>query len=434
MRRVTGYGALALALALLISSLPVNASNIAIIGGTVETASAVGTIANGTVLIRDGRIVAVGADIDIPADAERIDARGKIVTPGLMDPVSSLGLAEVSLEARTVDTVVDNDRYGAALDAADAFNPRSVLIPVNRIDGVTRAIATPARVAGGVIAGRSAAVNLGDLEQPVDRRHVAVHAMFGEAGAAQVGGARTAALARLREGLSEARDYSRNRVAWEQAGRRAYGLHHYDLEALQPVLRGELPLVVSAERASDIVALLGLAAEYEVRLVVVGGAEAWLVSDRLAAAGVPVIMNPLANLPHSFETLAATLENAARLAAAGVEIAFAPGSTGGSSHNARNLTQGAGIAVANGLPWQEALAAITANPARIFGLEDVGQLQPGFVADVVIWDGDPLEVTSYPDAVYINGKAMPMESRHTLLRDRYIKRLNLGGAVDGAGS
>ena len=414
-----------LAPAIAASPTAANAGTLAIVGGTVETASPAGRIPDGTVLIRDGRIVAVGAAIDIPAGAEIVDARGKIVTPGFMDPVSTIGLSEVSLEPSTVDTNVANDRFGASLDAADAFNPRSMLIPVNRIDGVTRAVVTPVGVAGGVIVGRSAAVNFGDAAAAVDRRHVAVHAMFGEAGAAQAGGARTAAFARLREALGDARDFGQNRRAWEQAGRRDYGLHHHDLEALQPVLRGELPLVVHVERASDIVALIELADEFGVRLIVTGGAEAWMVADRLAAAGVPVIINALANLPHSFESLGATLENAARLAAAGVTVAFGPDSTGGGSHNSRNLGQSAGVAVANGLPWQVGLAAITANPAHIYGLEDVGQLQPGFVADVVIWDGDPLEVTSYPDAVYINGRAMPMESRHTLLRDRYLELLNL---------
>jgi imidazolonepropionase-like amidohydrolase len=414
-----------LAAAMLASPAPAHAGTLAIVGGTVETVSPAGSIPNGTVLIRDGRIVAVGAGIDIPAGAEIVDARGKIVTPGFIDPESTIGLSEVSLEPFTVDTDVANDRFGAALDAADAFNPRSMLIPVNRIEGVTRAVVAPVGIAGGVIAGRSAAVNFGDTANAVDRRHVAVHAVFGETGAAQAGGARTAAFARLREALADARDFGQNRRAWEQAGRRDYGLHHHDLEALQPVLRGELPLVVRAERASDIVGLIELADEFGVRLIVTGGAEAWLVADRLAAAGVPVILNALANLPRSFESLGATLENAARLAAAGVTVAIGPDSTGGGSHNARNLGQSAGVAVANGLPWPAGLAAITANPARIYGLEDVGQLQPGFVADVVIWDGDPLEVTSYPDAVYINGRAMPMESRHTLLRDRYLELLNL---------
>lgn len=409
---------------LLLAVSPLQAETVAIVGGTVETASAAGRIENGTVLMRDGRIVAVGRDIDIPAEASRIDARSKIVTPGLVDPVSTVGLAEVSLEASSVDTTVANDRFGAALDAADAFNPRSILVPVTRIEGVTRAVVTPVTVVGGVISGRSAAVNLLDTERPVDRRHVAVMVNLGEAGAAQAGGARTAALARLREALAEARDYGQNRRAWEQGARREYHLGWSDLEALQPVLRGQLPLAAKAHRASDIITLLELAAEHDLRLVIIGGAEAWMVAERLAAAQVPVILNPLDNLPQRFEMLGATLENAARLAAAGVDIAFS--SPMGGSHNARNLGQGAGVAVANGLPWQQGLAAITANPARIWGLEGVGQLQPGFEADVVIWDGDPLEVTSYPDAVYIKGRAVPMVSRQTLLRDRYMKLLNLG--------
>jgi imidazolonepropionase-like amidohydrolase len=407
----------ALAFALAAADAP--AQVIAITGGQVETASAAGTIPQGTVLIRDGRIAAVGADVAIPAGATIVDARGKIVTPGLFDPYSSIGLAEVSLEPASVDTGVDNDRHAAALDAADAFNPRSVLVPVNRIEGITRAIVFPASVHGSVITGRAAAVNLGDAERPVDRRHVAVHVLFGELGAAEAGGARTAALAQLREALAEASDYGRNKTAWERAGRRDYLLNHYDLEALQPVLRGEAPLAVRAQQASDIANLLALADEYEVRLVIVGGAEAWLLADRLAAAQVPVILDPLSNLPDRFESRGATLENAARLAAAGVEFAFA--SLSGESHNARNLSQAAGVAVAHGLPWQAGLAALTAAPARIFGLAGVGQLQPGFEADVVIWDGDPLNVTSYPDAVFIKGAAVPMQSRQTLLRDRYME-------------
>lgn len=392
---------------------------IAITGGAVETASPAGMIPEGTVLVRDGRIVAVGAEVEIPAGATVIDARGKVVTPGLFDPYSSFGLAEVTLEPDSVDTRVDNDRFNAVLDAGDAFNPRSVLVPVNRIEGITRAIVFPARVSGSVISGQAAAVNLGDTQQPVDRRHVAVYALFGEAGASQAGGARTAALAQLREALAEARDYGRNKAAWERRDRRDYRLNHYDLEALQPVLHGEARLAVLAHQASDIATLLDLAGEFDLELVIVGGAEAWLVADRLAAAGVPVLLDPLSNLPARFEMRGARIDNAARLAEAGVEFAFA--SLGGASHNARNLSQAAGVAVAHGLPWQAGLVALTAAPARIFGLEGVGQLQPGFEADVVVWDGDPLNVTSYPDAVLIKGAAIPMESRQTLLRDRYLE-------------
>lgn len=413
-------------LAVLLGMSPLQAATVAITGATVHTASDAGTIEDGTVLIRDGRIVAVGQGIEIPEDATQVDARGKFVTPGLIDPLSYIGLVEVSLEPVSADNAVAHDRFGAVLDAADAINANSVLIPVNRIEGVTRAIVAPASTVGGVISGRSAAINLGDAEQPVDRRHVAVHAVFGEAGAVESGNSRLAALARLREALGEAKDYGQHRQAWEGAGRRDYRLSHYDLEALQPVLRRELPLVVAVHRASDIRAMLALAAEYEIRLIVAGGAEAWMVAGPLAAAGVPVILDPLDNLPSRFESLGATLENAARLHAAGVKLAFSVAVTASRSHNARNLSQGAGVAVANGLPWEAGLAALTSSTARIFGLEGIGQLQPGFEADVVIWDGDPLELTSYPDAVYIKGRAVPMVSRHTLLRDRYMERLKLG--------
>lgn len=420
--RVALHASLCLGAMLSLQS-PAAAEVIAIVGGTVETASAAGSIPGGTVLIRDGRIVAVGAEVEIPAGASRIDARGKIVTPGLVDPESILGIVEVNAEPGTVDHTVANDHFGAVLEAADAFNPRSIAIPVNRIEGVTRAIVSPTGVAGAVVVGRSAAVNLGDLGNPVDRRHVAVRVQLGEAGAAQAGGSRTAALARLREALADARDYQRHHGAWEQAARRDYGLHHFDLEALQPVLRGEMPLAVEVHRARDIEVVVQLAVEHGIRLVVIGGAEAWMVADELAAAGAAVVLDPVANLPMRFETLGATLENAARLHAAGVPIALM--TPMGRGHNPRNVTQGAGVAVAHGLPWQAGLAAITASPARIFGLEGVGQLQPGFEADVVIWDGDPLEVTSYPDAVFIKGRAVPMESRQTLLRDRYMERLGL---------
>ena len=412
---------LAMLLAGAVLALPARAELIAITGGTVETVSAAGRIEAGTVLIRDGRIAAVGAEIEIPAGATVIDARGKVVTPGLIDPLSTIGLAEVSLEPSTVDTRVEDDRFTVALDAADAFNPRSVLVPVNRIEGITRAVVAPDRVSGSVIAGRSAAVNLVDTERPVDRRHVAVHASFGEGGAGLAGGARTVALARLREALSEAQDYGRHREAWERAGRRDYRLHHFDLEALQAVLRGDLPLAVAAERASDIRGLLGLAGEHGLRLVIVGGAEAWMVAGELADAGVAVILDPLVNLPARFEMLGARIDNAALLSAAGVEVAFA--SLSGESHNARNLSQAAGVAVAHGLDWHAGLEALTAGPARIWGLEGIGRLEAGYEADVVIWDGDPLEVTSHPDAVFIKGRAVPMESRQTLLRDRYLERV-----------
>ena len=241
-------------------------------------------------------------------------------------------------------------------------------------------------------------------------------ASLGERGAELTGGARSAAILRLREALQDAADFAANRKAFEAGDRREYSLSRLDLEALVPVVRGELPLVVTADRASDIVAALRLAKELKLRLILAGVAEGWMVAGEIAAADVPVLVEPLDNLPSSFEQLGATIANAARLRTAGVRVAF----MNGDAHNARNVRQSAGNAVANGMTWHDALAALTTVPASIWGIaERYGSLEPGKDADLVIWDGDPLEVTTYADVVLIRGVEIPMESRQTLLRDRY---------------
>jgi len=238
---------------------------------------------------------------------------------------------------------------------------------------------------------------------------------LGEAGAAVSGGSRSVAMLELREALTDARDYARRRnPGWLERSR---ALSRLDLEALGPLLDREIPLVAGVHRASDIRALLRLASEFGLDVVVLGGAEAWMLADELSAAHVAVILDPLQNLPTRFEQLGARLENAALLDAAGVTSAFsAP-----DAHNDRNSRQLAGNAVAYGLPRDSALAALTLGPMRIFGLDaDRGTLAPGSIADVVVWDGDPLEVTSFADAVFIAGEKIPMDSRQTKLRDRYL--------------
>jgi imidazolonepropionase-like amidohydrolase len=297
---------------------------------------------------------------------------------------------------------------------ADALNPRSTLIPVNRIEGITRAATRP-YAGSSIFAGRSALITLGSIDRPLLREHLAMHVTLGERGASLTGGSRGAALVKLREALEDARDFSRNRRAFESADRYGYSLSRPDLVALQPVLEGRLPMVVDVNRASDIETVLRIAGDFGVRLVISGGAEAWLVADKLAEAGVPVILDPLQNLPSNFEVIASTLKNAALLHQAGVTIAFTQG-----GHNPRNVKQAAGNAVAHGLPWNAALEAMTINPARIFGVQNYGELAAGYDADVVIWNGDPLEST-YADQVFIQGRKIPMQSRQTLLRDRYLQ-------------
>ncbi len=392
------------------------AETYAITNGLIHTLGPQGVIKQGTVIITDGRITAVGANVAVPEGAEVIDARGRVVTPGFMDPASYLGLIEVSAEDSTTDASTVSDRYTAAHSVTAAINPRSTLIPVNRIEGITRAVTRPFPGAS-IFAGRSAIISLGSVDDFVLDSAAAMHVTLGSYGAALTGGSRGAAMVKLREAFEDARDFRANRRAFESASRYGYALSRPDLEALQPVLDGKLPLVVDVERASDIEAALRLSDDFGLRLIIQGGAEAWLVADKLAAANVPVLLDPLQNMPSSFEQIASTLQNAAALNAAGVVIAFAQGE----SHNARNVKQAAGIAVANGLPWSAALEALTVNPAKIFGVENYGRLVAGQDADVVIWDGDPLETTTFADAVFIQGRKVPMESRQTLLRDRYLE-------------
>jgi len=414
---------------LALSAAPVAAETIAITGATLHTAGPQGTIRNGTLLIENGRIRAVGPAVAVPAGARRIDARGKVVTPGLFDSLSTLGVVEVGAVEGTRDARVQDDRVTAAFSVADALNPRSILIPVNRIEGLTRAVVAP-DPGKSLIAGQGAIITLiGTLGGPGDflvRSPAAMFAVLGEQGSHLAGGSRAAALLRLKEAFQDALDYAAHRSAFDAGDRRSYALSRLDLEALLPVVRGQLPLVVAVDRASDIETVLRFAKEWKLKLILSGVTEGWKVAGQIAAARVPVLVNPMEDRPDNFDSLGSTLENAARLHKAGVTLAFATGD----AHNARNLKQAAGNAVANGLPWDAALEAITATPARIWGIADhYGTLEPGKDADVVIWDGDPLELTTFADAVFIRGKEMPMKSRQTELRDRYK---DLGGPLPPA--
>lgn len=399
------------------------AETIVITGARIHTMDPAGPIESGTVVITDDLIAAVGAsgDVDLPAGARIIDAAGKIMTPGLFDAYSQIGVAEISLIEETVDSVQSDSRYTASFEVADAINPRSVLIPFNRVEGVTRAMVAPSgelEALSSPVVGLGSVISLGDVDQFISRRNAALFVILGEDGAALSGGARGNTLLRLREALDDARDFAANRASYDAGARREYSLSRRDLEALQPVLSSAIPLVAEVYRASDIRAALRVAQDFDLRLVINGGAEAWLVAAELAAANVPVILDPIDNLPGSFEALAATTENAARLHAAGVVVAFSTEE----SHNASNMKQLAGNAVAHGLPYDTALQAITLNPARIYGLgERLGSISVGKAADLVIWDGDPLELTTFAEQVFIGGREIPMVNRSTLLRDRYLE-------------
>ena len=397
------------------------AETIALRGATVHTMGPAGTLQNATVLLKDGVIAAVGKDLSLPADARVVDVTGQVITPGLIDAYGRLGVTEVDGEAATVDESAKGLPYSAAFSVAEAIEPRSLRIQVNRAEGITAGLVAPeasinSSGLGTIIAGQASFLRLKPGMAIDVRTPVGFVFTYGEAGADLSGGARSAVLLRLRALLDDARDYAAHREAFNNGARREYTGTRQDLEALQPLLAGKAPLLAEVHRASDILVLLKLAREQQLKLVIIGGAEAWEVAPQLAAAKVPVVLDVFENLPSSFEMLGATFENAARLNAAGVEIAFAYAE----HYNPRNARQLAGNAVAHGLPFDAALAAITRNPARIYGVGNtLGTLEAGKTADLVVWDGDPLETSTLTTQVYVGGEAVPTTSRQTLLRDRY---------------
>lgn len=397
---------------------PAAAQTIAITGGTVHPISGP-AIPNGTVVIQNGRITAVGANVAIPAGATRIDATGKIVTPGLFESSTNMALVEVESVGTTNDFAFrDEDQVAAAFNVADGINPRSMVIPVTRIAGVTTVISRPQ---GGLISGQGIGIDLignNVADMVITPGPIAMFASVGENVQDAAGnGTRGGVFMRMREVLDDARVWARNPQAFERGETRQFSVSRLDLAALQPVLRGELPLVVEAHRASDIQTIIRLANEYNIRLIITGGTEAWMVAGDVARARVPVLVKVLRNLPESFESLGARYENAALLRRAGVQVAITTGET----FKAYNIRQEAGNAVAYGLPYDEALRAITLAPAQIFGVADrYGSLEAGKVADVVVWDGDPLEMLTRVNTVIIRGREVPMTSRETMLRDRYM--------------
>jgi len=415
---------LSLVLAALLAT-SANAATIAITGGTVLTAVGETSIANGTVIIRDGRITAVGAGLVVPAGATVIDATGKFVTPGLITAMSTLGIVEVEGVRQTNDASARSTPFSAAIDVAPAINPMSPPIAINRLGGVTRAVVGP-EISNEIFGGQGAIISLAASGDIVMAKRAFQFIEMGEDGARAAGGSRPAAWLNLRNGFAEAQRFARNPAAFDSGRDKDSLIKRLDAEALVPVVEGRVPAVVHAERASDISAVLALRAEFpRLHLILIGAREGWMVADKIAAARVPVVTLSLFDLPDSFETLASTRSNVGRLVAAGVTVGF--GIFGGDSGSQpRNLPYFAGNAVAQaavpggvGLTRGQALAAITRAPAQIFGLADLGTLEAGKRGDVVLWDGDPLELTSAPTAVFIDGVAQPMQSRQLQLRDRY---------------
>jgi imidazolonepropionase-like amidohydrolase len=411
--------ALALVASLLAPSV-VAAQTIAIVGGKVYPVSAP-PIDNGTVLIRDGRIVAVGSSVTVPAGAQRIDATGKIVTPGFVNGASRVGLEEIGSVPATREMFArGRDRVAAAFRPWEGLNPRSVLIDQTRDAGITAIVAMPA---GGLISGQAGVLRLldGGVSDMLLRAPVGMVANLGPA-YGQNFTPRGETLNRLREILEDTRVFRTRRADYERAQTRQLAVSRLDMEALVPVLEGRVPLIVDVDRASDIETAMQIAREYGIRLMVMGGAEGWMVADRLAAAKIPVLTGAMNNVPNQFATLGQRQENAGLLAKAGVPVTLIGNAEGGSTDafTARNVRYEAGNAVAYGMEWNAALRAITLTPAEVFGVADqVGSLAAGKRADVVVWSGDPFEFSSRAEHVFVNGRESHTTTREDLLENRY---------------
>jgi imidazolonepropionase-like amidohydrolase len=408
------------------------AQTIAIVGGTVYPVSGP-KIEHGTVVIRDGKIVAVGANVSAPSGAQTIDATGKWVTPGLINASTAVGVEEVQAVSSTRDLSATSDNgVAAAFRLADGFNANSVLIQPARNDGVTSVVDMPEGDL--VITGQAAWIDFA----PTDMVIKPSAAMVGQIGNTAGGGGdedeagpagrgsgnytRGEMTARLRELFDDVKTYASNRAAYDRAQSRRLSANHADLEALVPVVEGRLPLVLEANRASDIQQAVTLAKSYGIKLIILGGAEAWEVAPVLAAAKVPVLTGTLMNIPLTFAELGQRHDNVVLLRRAGVTVVLIgnSGEEDATPFNVRNIRQDAGTAVAYGLSWDDALRAITLAPAEVFGMADrVGTLQPGRDANVVVWTGDPFEFSSQAVAVLVHGQEVKAPSRQDLLMERY---------------
>jgi hypothetical protein len=408
-------------------SVSTHAADVLIRNAEVHTLTTTGKLAKGDVLVRDGRIAAVGASVTAPAGATIVEADGKPLTPGLFAGLTAIGIEEVSGESSTVDEYLKLNapayqaQWRPEFDVTLAYNPRSILVPVAQVAGLTWTVLSPgsSTEGGSLLAGQGAAVALdGSFDAVIEGSRSLFVAMGGDA-LALSGGSRAGQYMLLDQAVREAR------------GTAPLGDKSLLLPTGRDVLARYLQggrFVFDVDRAADIRQVLALAKRYGIKPVIAGGGEAWVVANELAAAKVPVLVDPLANLPSSFDVIGARMDNAALLARAGVRVGFTQ-LVSDMSHNAAKIRQIAGNAVAHGLPFDAALAGLTSVPAEIFGVADRrGRIAVGQVADLVLWTGDPLEVTTTAQQVWIGGSAITMRSRQTELRDRYLDRLNQGAA------
>jgi imidazolonepropionase-like amidohydrolase len=409
---------------------------IAITGGKVLTVSH-GVIENGVVLLEGGKIAAVGttASVKVPKGATIVDAKGMTVYPGLIDSETHLGLSEIGSDRSSSDLVEPSEEIFPQMHVYDAFHAESEHIPITRFNGITSAIVAPAST--DTIPGQDSFIQLAgrDRDSMLMVKDVALAMNFGQAPkrggrgeelSGRYPSTRMGEITQMRQALLDAQEYMArhgkpaatddNSASASGGGRSAGSNFNLRNEALLPYLKGEKPIVLGAYDGHDVETAMAFAQEFNLKVILSHVTRAQDVLDKIASYHVPVIVGPIYDLPEANERYDAVYSVPGELAKRGVKVIIASYNVS----NSRNLPYSAGFAVAYGLPYDEAMKSITLNPAEAFGLGDkLGSLDVGKIANVVIADGDPLDVRTSVKQVYINGVAIPMETRQTRLRDEY---------------
>jgi imidazolonepropionase-like amidohydrolase len=407
MKKLSRSFSLSLVAAGLLASGTVSAESLAIINATLHTSSDQGVLEGASIVMNDGKITAINPN-DFKVD-KVIDAQGQIVTPGFIASVNQLGLVEVGAVAGSRDA--GEDKAGIDFDASLAFNPRSSLIPYARKGGITRDLITPY---GGdsIFAGLASVVDLSGSFESVNKKQAALVVHLGE----RSKGSRAFTLQTLINKLDEHQTKASKEAKKDDAKPSA------EDTIMAKVLKGDMPLLISVSRSADIVELIKVKQQFGVNIVLNGAQDAVVVKDRIAKAGIPVIISAMDNLPGSFDSLNASLNNAGILEKAGVKVLLTVG--GDASHNVYQLRYDAGNAVSYGMSQQGALKAMTSNVADVFGI-NAGSLEVGKAADVVMWSNDPFELSSHVNKMFINGVEVSTESRQDKLRERYTTESNM---------
>jgi len=394
------------------------ADSIAITGAKAYLQPGQPAVEDATILVVKGRVQAAGVGIVVPPGMRIVEAKGRIVTPGLMNSASQLGLVETGTPD-TTDSAVTTGPLGASFDVQYALNPNSTLLPVARADGLTRAMVVPVASATPPFDGRGAVLRLSEGPDILDLSQAAVVAEVGGMVAPKSGGSRSAQWMLIRSALDAARRAGVPSTLHKEDDKSTL-LSPSNVAALVPVIKRRVPLVIVAYRESDLRQAIALVDDYKIRVVILGAEEGWRVADLLASRKICVVLDPYASTPTTYDQMGARLDNAALLDRAGVVISFKAAFVHVSYNAGIAIREGAGVAVANGLSWSHALRALTVNPAETWGIEGhYGTLQPGMDADLVLWDGDPLEPMSAPVMVLVRGRQVSLETRQTLLEKRY---------------